>query len=133
VIADNAGGHLMQRGEVDLVLVGTDRVSRNGDVANKIGTFHHAIAARHHGVKVMVVAPSSTVDMAMPSGADIHIEERDPAELLGVGGNRHVAEGVAAFNPVFDVTPAALIDALVTEKGVILAPDTAKMRTVFGG
>jgi methylthioribose-1-phosphate isomerase len=133
LIADGAGAHLMGTGAVQWLVVGADRICANGDVANKIGTFHHAIAARHHGVKVMVVAPSSTVDMAMPSGADIHIEERDPAELLGVGGNRHVAEGVAAFNPVFDVTPAALIDALVTEKGVILAPDTAKMRTVFGG
>jgi len=133
LIADGAGAHLMGTGAVQWLIVGADRICANGDVANKIGTYHHAIAARHHGVKVMVVAPSSTVDMAMPSGAGIHIEERDPAELMGVGGNRHVAEGVAAFNPVFDVTPAALVDALVTEKGVILAPDTAKMRAVFGG
>jgi methylthioribose-1-phosphate isomerase len=133
LIADGAGAHLMGTGAVQWLVVGADRICANGDVANKIGTYHHAIAARHHGVKVMVVAPSSTVDMAMASGAGIHIEERDPAELMGVGGNRHVAEGVAAFNPVFDVTPAALVDALVTEKGVILAPDTAKMRAVFGG
>jgi methylthioribose-1-phosphate isomerase len=132
LIADGAGAHLMSTGAVQWLVVGADRICANGDVANKIGTYTHAIAARHHGVKVMVVAPSSTVDMAMPSGAGIHIEERDAAELMGVaGGGRHVAEGVGAFNPVFDVTPAPLIDALVTEKGVILAPDEAKMRAAF--
>jgi methylthioribose-1-phosphate isomerase len=133
LIADGAGAHLMRTGAVQWLVVGADRICANGDVANKIGTYHHAIAAKHHGVKVMVVAPSSTVDMAMACGSDIHIEERDPAELLGVGGTRHVAEGVQAFNPVFDVTPAALIDALVTEKGVVLAPDREKMRAMFGG
>ena len=133
LIADGAGAHLMHTGAVQWLVVGADRICANGDVANKIGTYHHAIAARHHGVKVMVVAPSSTVDMQMACGTGIHIEERDPAELMGVGGSRHVAEGVEAFNPVFDVTPAALIDALVTEKGVILAPDAERMRAVFGG
>ena len=133
LIADGAGAHLMSTGAVQWLVVGADRICANGDVANKIGTYHHAIAARHHGVKVMVVAPSSTVDMAMACGTGIHIEERDPAELMGIGGTRHVAEGVDAFNPVFDVTPAALIDALVTEKGVILAPDNARMKAVFGG
>jgi methylthioribose-1-phosphate isomerase len=133
LIADGAGAHLMHIGAVQWLIVGADRICANGDVANKIGTYAHAIAARHHGVKVMVVAPSSTVDMAMACGTGIHIEERDPAELMGIGGTRHVAEGVGAFNPVFDVTPAALVDALVTEKGVILAPDNARMRAVFGG
>ena len=133
LIADGAGAHLMRTGAVQWLVVGADRICANGDVANKIGTYHHAIAARHHGVKVMVVAPSSTVDMAMACGTGIHIEERDPAELMGIGGTRHVAEGVDAFNPVFDVTPASLIDALVTEKGVILAPDAERMRAAFGG
>jgi methylthioribose-1-phosphate isomerase len=133
LIADGAGAHLMRTGAVQWLVVGADRICANGDVANKIGTYAHAIAARHHGVKVMVVAPSSTVDMHMACGTDIHIEERDAAELLGIGGTRHVAEGVAAFNPVFDVTPAALIDALVTEKGVILAPDAERMRALFAG
>jgi methylthioribose-1-phosphate isomerase len=132
LIADGAGAHLMRTGAVDWLVVGADRICANGDVANKIGTYAHAIAARHHGVKVMVVAPSSTVDMDMDSGADIHIEQRDPAELLGLGGIRTAAEGVDAFNPVFDVTPAALVDALVTEKGVILAPDRERMRAAFG-
>ena len=133
LIADGAGAHLMATGAVQWLVVGADRICANGDVANKIGTYHHAIAARHHGVKVMVVAPSSTVDMAMACGSGIHIEQRDPAELMGIGGTRHVAEGVDAFNPVFDVTPAALVDALVTEKGVILAPDAERMRAAFGG
>ena len=132
LIADSAAAHLMKTGAVQWLVVGADRICANGDAANKIGTYSHAIAARHHGVKVMVVAPSSTVDMATASGDDIHIEERDGAELLSMSGTRTVAEGVDAFNPVFDVTPAGLIDALVTEKGVILAPDVAKMRACFG-
>jgi len=132
LIADGAGAHLMHTGAVQWLIVGADRICANGDVANKIGTYAHAIAARHHGVRVMVVAPSSTVDMAMPDGDAIHIEERDPAELLGMAGVRHVAEGVEAFNPVFDVTPAALIDALVTERGVIEHPDRARMQAAFG-
>jgi methylthioribose-1-phosphate isomerase len=132
LIADSAGAHLMKTGAVQWLVVGADRICANGDAANKIGTYSHAIAARHHGVKVMVVAPSSTVDMATATGDAIHIEERDGAELLSVSGTRTVAEGVEAFNPVFDVTPAGLIDALVTEKGVILAPDATKMRACFG-
>ncbi len=132
LIADSAAAHLMKTGAVQWLVVGADRICANGDAANKIGTYSHAIAARHHGVKVMVVAPSSTVDMATLTGDDIHIEERDGAELLSMSGARTVAEGVSAFNPVFDVTPAGLIDALVTEKGVILSPDAAKMRACFG-
>ncbi|MBD9481025.1 S-methyl-5-thioribose-1-phosphate isomerase [Pseudoxanthomonas sp. PXM02] len=133
LIADSAASHLMKTGAVQWVIVGADRICANGDTANKIGTYQLAIAARHHGAKFMVVAPSSTVDMATPNGDAIHIEERDPAELLGIGGTRIVAEGVAAWNPVFDVTPASLIDAIVTEKGVIEQPDEARMRAAFGG
>ncbi|KRA43007.1 S-methyl-5-thioribose-1-phosphate isomerase [Pseudoxanthomonas sp. Root630] len=133
LIADSAASHLMKTGAVQWVVVGADRICANGDTANKIGTYQLAIAARHHGAKFMVVAPSSTVDMATPNGDAIHIEERDPAELLGIGGTRIVAEGVAAWNPVFDVTPAELIDAIVTEKGVIEQPDEARMRAAFGG
>lgn len=131
LIADAAGAHLMKSGAVQWLIVGADRICANGDTANKIGTYHHAIAARHHGVRVMVVAPSSTVDMDTPDGSHIHIEERDGAELLAISGQRTVAEGVAAFNPVFDVTPAELIDAIVTEKGVIERPDAAKMAALF--
>ena len=133
LIADSAASHLMKTGAVQWVVVGADRICANGDTANKIGTYQLAIAARHHGAKFMVVAPSSTVDMATPNGDAIHIEERDPAELLGIGGTRIVAEGVPAWNPVFDVTPASLIDAIVTEKGVIEQPDEARMRAAFGG
>ena len=133
LIADSAASHLMKTGAVQWVIVGADRICANGDTANKIGTYQLAIAARHHGAKFMVVAPSSTVDMATPNGDAIHIEERDPGELLGIAGTRTVAEGVPAWNPVFDVTPASLIDAIVTEKGVIEQPDEARMRATFGG
>ena len=131
LIADSAASHLMKTGAVQWVIVGADRICANGDTANKIGTYQLAIAARHHGAKFMVVAPSSTVDMATPNGDAIHIEERDPGELLGIAGTRTVAEGVPAWNPVFDVTPSELIDAIVTERGVVERPDAANMRTLF--
>jgi methylthioribose-1-phosphate isomerase len=118
---------------VHWVCVGADRITATGDVANKIGTYQLAIAARYHGLKFMVVAPSSTVDMATATGADIEIEERAPEELLGYAGVRTVAEGVRAWNPVFDVTPASLIDAIVTERGVVRQPDAAGMVALFGG
>ena len=132
LIADSAAAHLMKTGAVQWVIVGADRICANGDTANKIGTYQLAIAARHHGVKFMVVAPSSTVDMETASGDLIEIEERDPAEMLGIGGVRIVAEGIHAWNPVFDVTPADLIDAIVTEKGVIERPTSAVMQAAFG-
>ncbi|MCD7096855.1 S-methyl-5-thioribose-1-phosphate isomerase [Stenotrophomonas sp. MMGLT7] len=132
LIADSAASHLMKTGAVQWVIVGADRICANGDTANKIGTYQLAIAARHHGVKFMVVAPASTVDMDTASGEQIEIEQRDPGELFGIGGTRTVAEGIQAWNPVFDVTPADLIDALVTERGVIERPDAAKMRAAFG-
>ncbi len=132
LIADGASAHLMKIGKVQWLIVGADRICANGDTANKIGTYAHALAAKRHGVKVMVVAPSSTVDMATATGDDIHIEERDQAELLSLNGARTVADGVASFNPVFDITPADLVDVLVTEKGVIERPDPEKMRAMFG-
>lgn len=132
LIADAAASHLLKSGKVQWVVVGADRICANGDVANKIGTYQLAIVARHHGVKFMVVAPSSTVDMATASGELIEIEEREPGELHGVGGSRTVAEGVAAWNPVFDVTPHELIDLIVTESGVVERPDEASMRAMFG-
>ncbi len=132
LIADSAASHLMKTGQVQWVIVGADRICANGDVANKIGTYQLAIAARYHGVKFMVVAPSSTVDMATPSGGKIEIEERDPGELFGVGGVRTVPEGVKAWNPVFDVAPSELIDAIVTERGVVERPNRVSMQTFFG-
>lgn len=131
LIADSAASHLMKTGQVQWVIVGADRIAANGDTANKIGTYQLAIAARHHGAKFMVVAPSSTVDMATASGDGIEIELRSPDELLGYGGQRTVVEGARAWNPVFDVTPADLIDAIVTERGVVERPDAARMAGVF--
>ena len=113
VIADSAAAHLMSRGEVDCVVTGADRIAANGDAANKIGTYGLAVAAAHHGLPLYIVAPTSTIDLATPTGAEIPIEERDGAEL----GTRF-----AARNPAFDVTPAALIAAIVTEEGVHRAP-----------
>ncbi|MFO0458187.1 MAG: S-methyl-5-thioribose-1-phosphate isomerase [Burkholderiales bacterium] len=130
VIADNAGGQLMREGRVDAAIVGCDRVARNGDVANKIGTYLKALAARDAGVPFWVACPTPTIDAAMPDGAAIPIEARDPRELTHASGRagdgrvvevRLVPDGVAAFNPAFDVTPARLVDALVTEHGVVSA------------
>jgi methylthioribose-1-phosphate isomerase len=132
LIADSAAAHLMRSGEVQWVIVGADRIAANGDTANKIGTYQLAIAARHHGVKFMVAAPSSTVDMATATGEAIDIELRDPAELLSTAGRRTVVEGAEAWNPVFDVTPAELIDAIVTERGVIERPNELAMQAMFG-
>ncbi|MGH8041130.1 MAG: S-methyl-5-thioribose-1-phosphate isomerase [Rudaea sp.] len=131
LIADSAAAHLMKSGAVQWVIVGADRIAANGDTANKIGTYQLAIAARYHGVKFMVVAPSSTVDMTTSDGAHIEIELRDPAELLALGGQRIVAAGGQAWNPVFDVTPHDLIDAIVSERGVIERPDTARLAAVL--
>lgn len=132
LIADSAAAHLMKSGAVQWVIVGADRIAANGDTANKIGTYQLAISAKYHGVKFMVVAPSSTVDMATANGEEIEIELRDPAELLSSGGRRVVVEGAQAWNPVFDVAPAELIDAIVTERGVIERPDTLSMQALFG-
>lgn len=131
LIADSAAAHLMQTGQVQWVVIGADRIAANGDVANKIGSYGLAIAAHYHGVRCMVVAPSSTVDMATPSGEAIDIELRDPGELLAFAGTRTVVPGAAAWNPVFDVVPARLVDVLVTELGVLEAPDAGGMRTMF--
>ena len=133
LIADSAAAHLMKSGEVKWVIVGADRIAANGDTANKIGTHQLAIVAKHYGVKFMVVAPSSTVDMTTENGSHIEIELRHAEELFGVAtGKRHVVEGAEAWNPVFDVTPADLIDAIVTERGVIEHPTTEKMKSMFG-
>ncbi|MCS3902281.1 methylthioribose-1-phosphate isomerase [Methylohalomonas lacus] len=125
LIADSAAAALLAQGGVHWVIVGADRVAANGDVANKIGTYALALAARRHDVGFMVVAPTSTIDTATASGADIPIEDRGAAELLSYGGHTPGVADMPAWNPVFDVTPAELVDALVTEKGVLTAPDSA--------
>lgn len=133
LVTDGAAAHVMHTQGVSWVIVGADRVAANGDVANKIGTYGLAIAARAHGAKVMVVAPLSTLDPATPDGASIHIEERTDEEVTTIGGRRYAPPGVGAYNPVFDVTPAALVDVLVTEAGIVEHPDTAGIATLFAG
>ncbi len=132
LIADGAGAYLMSTGAVQWLIVGADRICANGDTANKIGTLSHAAAAKYFGVKVMVVAPSSTFDVQTASGSDIHIEERNPDELLEYAGTRVAAPGVQAWNPVFDVTPAALIDVIVNEHGAF-APGQVKVSAFVPG
>ncbi|MFI5311265.1 MAG: S-methyl-5-thioribose-1-phosphate isomerase [Gemmatimonadales bacterium] len=122
VLTDGMAASLMRGGEVDVVLVGADRVTANGDTVNKIGTYALAVAARHHGVPFYVCAPWSTIDRATPTGDDVPIEQRDGDEVRGVAGVATAPAGVAVRNPAFDVTPAALITAVVTDKGVYRAP-----------
>ncbi|SET80984.1 S-methyl-5-thioribose-1-phosphate isomerase [Marinobacter segnicrescens] len=130
--ADGAAGAILAQGDVKWVIVGADRITANGDVANKIGTYGLAVLARHHKVKFMVVAPSSTVDMTLERGSDIPIEERDGREIRQVGGIAIAPEKVGVFNPVFDVTPANLIDLIVTERGVVHNPEVTGMHKLLG-
>ena len=131
LITDNMAGHLMGEGRVDLVIVGADRIAANGDTANKLGTYSLAILARHHGIPFYVAAPLSTFDPSLASGAAIPIEQRHAEEVTGYGGMRWAPEGVAVANPAFDVTPAELITAIITEKGVIARPDESKIRSLL--
>ncbi|MBF0627607.1 MAG: S-methyl-5-thioribose-1-phosphate isomerase [Magnetococcales bacterium] len=132
LMTDSMAGHAMSRGLVDVVVVGADRVAANGDVANKIGTYGHAVLARRHGIPFLVACPLSTIDLATPTGAQIPIEERVAAEVTHFAGHRVAAQGVRVFNPAFDVTPAELVSALVTERGVVQVPDALRMRALFG-
>ncbi|RCN56456.1 S-methyl-5-thioribose-1-phosphate isomerase [Acidiferrobacter thiooxydans] len=127
VLADGAAAARLRAGDIAAVLVGADRIAANGDTANKIGTYGLAISARHHGVPFYVVAPVSTIDVATPDGHGIPIEERAEGEVLGCQGLTHSPAGARAWNPVFDVTPAALITALITERGVLPSPDAEGM------
>ena len=122
IIADNAAGFYISKGEVDLVIVGADRICANGDFANKIGTYTKALLAKTHDVPLYVAAPVSTFDFDLKSGADIPIEERDAKEVLYLGEYRLAPEGAEALNPAFDVTPASLVTGIITDKG-ILTPD----------
>ena len=119
---DGAAAIAMQRKNVDLVIVGADRIARNGDTANKIGTYGIAILAAHHGIPFYVAAPRSTFDFTLASGEGIPIEERSADEVTGFGGTRIAPEGARAYNPAFDVTPGHLITAFITEYGVIRTP-----------
>lgn len=126
VLCDNAAASLMAAGGVDMVLVGTDRVTANGDVVNKIGTLNLAVLCRHYEIPFYVACPSSTFDAATATGADVTIEQRSPDEVLGPGTAR-----VAAYNPAFDVTPAALVSALITDRGLIIRPAGTDLATRF--
>ena len=127
IIADNAGGWVMRRGEVDLCSVGADRIAANGDVANKIGTYQKAVLARENGVPFYVAAPTSTIDPHCPSGDGIPIEERDEDEVLYLGGQRVSPRGARAANPGFDVTPARYITGIITEKGIVKPRDVRRL------
>ncbi|MFQ5659196.1 MAG: S-methyl-5-thioribose-1-phosphate isomerase [Gammaproteobacteria bacterium] len=127
LIADSAVGYLMRTGRLGWVIVGADRIAANGDVANKIGTYSHAVNARHHGIGFMVVAPLSSIDPTTLSGDDIPIEQRPSSELIYFAGDTVTPFTVNACNPVFDITPAGLIDVIVTEKGVVHDPDEKKI------
>jgi methylthioribose-1-phosphate isomerase len=131
LITDNMAGHLMSCGEVDVIVVGADRIAANGDVANKIGTYPLAVLAKRHGIPFYVVAPRSTFDLKISSGKEIPIEERPAEEVTGYRGTRWAPRGISVRNPAFDVTPAELITGIVCEKGVILAPDREQIRKLF--
>ncbi|WP_053146535.1 S-methyl-5-thioribose-1-phosphate isomerase [Pseudomonas sp. P97.38] len=126
VNADSAAAHIMKTKGVTWLIVGADCIAANGDVANRIGTYQLAVCAMHHGVRFMVVAPSSAIDMSLACGEDIVLEDGDGRALLEMDGQR-IGAGVEAFDPRFDVTPADLIDVIVTEKGIVERPDTAKL------
>jgi methylthioribose-1-phosphate isomerase len=136
LVTDGMGGALMARGDVDAVIVGADRIAANGDVANKIGTYTLAVLARAHGLPFYVAAPLSTVDLATPSGKEIPIEQRSSDEVTWIFGKRIAPEGVTALHPAFDVTPATLVSAIVTERGALrqpYGPGLAAQRRDSGG
>ncbi|HOJ21406.1 MAG TPA: S-methyl-5-thioribose-1-phosphate isomerase [Armatimonadota bacterium] len=133
IISDNMAPALMRRGLIQCAVVGADRVAANGDVVNKIGTYGVALACRAHGIPFYVAAPLSTVDLQMPSGDEVPIEERASEEVTHVDGVRIAPEGVPVLNPAFDVTPAELVSALITEVGVLRAPYEAALREAVAG
>jgi methylthioribose-1-phosphate isomerase len=133
LIADNMAASVMSRGKVDLVIVGADRVARNGDSANKIGTLGVAVLAKEFGVPFYVAAPLSTIDRETPDGSRIPIEERDPREITHAFGRQTAPTGIEVFNPAFDVTPARYINGIITEMGILTAPYGESIAEAFGG
>jgi methylthioribose-1-phosphate isomerase len=131
LITDNMSGYMISRGEIDVVIVGTDRVTANGDVVNKIGTYMLAVLAQRHGIPFYVACPISTIDLATPDGTTVPIEERAADEVTGFRENQWSAKGVQVRNPSFDVTPADLVTALITEKGVVYQPDRVNIACLF--
>lgn len=132
LITDNMAGYLMKLGKVQVVIVGADRITANGDVANKIGTYAVAVLARVHNIPFYVAAPSSTIDFSLSSGDDIIIEERKPEEVTTLGGVRIAPEGVSVFNPAFDVTPSRYVTGIITDQGVIYPPFSLNLRRLAG-
>ena len=128
VVVDSAAASILRQGQVSCVIVGADRIAKNGDVVNKIGTYALAIAARYHNIKFMVVAPTSTLDLQLNSGMEIPIETRAGTEILSWRGEKLAPEHAQAHNPVFDMTPAELIDVIITEKGIIENPAQSGIR-----
>ncbi|MBB6672361.1 S-methyl-5-thioribose-1-phosphate isomerase [Cohnella nanjingensis] len=133
LITDNMAAHVMSKGWVQAVIVGTDRVAANGDVANKIGTYGVAVMAKAHNIPFYVACPLSTIDLSTPTGADIPIEERHPDEVTQGFGKRTAPAGVKVYNPAFDVTPNELVTAIVTERGIVRAPYAEGLRQLFEG
>ncbi|HEY0370366.1 MAG TPA: S-methyl-5-thioribose-1-phosphate isomerase [Thermoanaerobaculia bacterium] len=131
LITDNMSGHFFQQGQFDAVIVGADRIAANGDAANKIGTYTVAVLAHAHGVPFYVAAPVSTIDPACPSGAQIPIEERSAEEVVEIFGARVAPEGIHVRHPAFDVTPARLITAIITERGVLRPPYGEAIRALY--
>ena len=131
LITDNMAGHMMSLGEVDAMVVGTDRVAANGDVANKIGTYMVAVLARRHNIPFYVACPLSTIDLSIPDGSAIPIEERAVEEVTGFRHCQWAAQGVSVRNPAFDVTPAELVTGLITEIGVVHQPNRDKLEALF--
>jgi methylthioribose-1-phosphate isomerase len=133
LIADSAAGSLLRRGQIDLVVVGADRIAANGDVANKIGTYSVAVLAKENGVPFYVAAPLSTIDLACPDGDRIPIEDREPAEVTHLAGVAIAPDGVGVQNPAFDVTPARYVGAIVTERGIVRAPYDSSLAALVRG
>ncbi len=131
LVTDNMAGHLISRGEVDVIVVGADRIAANGDAANKIGTYTLAVLAQRHGLPFYIAAPLSTFDRAIPDGSHIPIEERPAEEVTGYRGVRWAPEGIRVRNPAFDVTPADLIAGIITERGVVLRPGLEGVAALF--
>ncbi|MDD5090691.1 MAG: S-methyl-5-thioribose-1-phosphate isomerase [Candidatus Wallbacteria bacterium] len=131
LICDNMAGHFMAQGEIDCVIVGADRIAANGDTANKIGTYSLAVLCRFHKIPIYIAAPCSTLDLSVRSGADIPIEQRAESEVTEIAGKRIAPLGIKVLNPSFDVTPACLISAIITEKGVIRPPYRTGLKQLF--
>lgn len=133
LICDSMAGHVMQSGQVQAVVTGADRIAANGDAANKIGTYSVAVLARAHGIPFYIAAPTSTLDRAIPAGSEIPIEQRSGSEIVQGFGRATAPDGVAVYNPAFDVTPAGLISGIITERGVVLEPTAEKIAKMVDG